>query len=115
MAFSFKLDEYPRSFRLAQVQVKLVPELFDGSTPFGFELWSIAKVWRFSVESEEERTTWVRHIQTQVRFLLASFKQRGKSLAFIPQSVSMLRERLYELVSRRANIEEQVYSAARTL
>ena len=44
----------------------------------------------------------------QVRFLLASFKQRGKSLAFIPQNVSLLRERLRGLQQQRSSIEEQV-------
>ncbi|KAL1529842.1 hypothetical protein AB1Y20_000773 [Prymnesium parvum] len=93
---------------LAKVQVKLLPHLVGGPAPYAFELWSIAKIWRFGAASEEFRSKWVAQIQQQVRFLLASFKQRGKSLAFIPQSVSLLRERLSALREQRTVIEEQV-------
>ena len=40
--------------------------------------------------------------------MLTTFKQRGKSIAFIPQNVSLLRERLRGLQQQRASIEEQV-------
>ncbi|KAL3923605.1 MAG: hypothetical protein SGPRY_004166 [Prymnesium sp.] len=93
---------------LAKVQVKLLPERTEGGAIFGFELWSMAKIWRFAAPSEEERRVWVKLLQKQIRFLLASFKQRGKSLAFLPQNVTVLREQLDSMQQQQAEIEEQV-------
>ena len=100
---------------LAKVQVKLLPDAIDGPAPYAFELWSIAKIWRFGAVTEAERTKWVSQIQQQVRYLLASFKQRGKSLAFIPQNVTLLRERLCTLQKQRQTIEQQVVDLTREM
>ena len=48
------------------------------------------------------------HLQAQVRFLLASFKQRGKSLAFLPQNVQLLRSQLATLTHEKRAVEEKV-------
>jgi len=99
---------------LAKVQVKVMPELDDpdpqhgGAPSYPFELWSMARVCRFSATSEAERRRWADTIQQQVRRLLASFKQRGKSLAFLPHNVQVLRERLTYLHEEKESIEEQV-------
>ena len=95
---------------LAKVQIKLLHELEGegGGGTYAFELWNISKVWRFAADSEEERTAWVEQIQQQVRFLLASFKQRGKSLAFLPQNVQALRQQLAKLHKQKETIEGQV-------
>lgn len=93
--------------------MKLLPERTEGGAIFGFELWSMAKIWRFAAPSEEERRVWVKLLQKQIRFLLASFKQRGKSLAFLPQNVTVLREQLDSMQQQRAEIEEQVQRVAR--
>ena len=98
---------YPACLQTPQVQVKLLPDLVDGPAPYAFELWSIAKIWRFGVATEADRAKWVSQIQQQVRYLLASFKQRGKSLAFIPQNVALLRDRLRELQQQKEIVELQ--------
>ena len=44
----------------------------------------------------------------QVRWLLASFKQRGKSLAFLPQNVQLLRQQLRALQQEKQTVERRV-------
>ena len=114
---------------LAKVQVKVLSsslaggggegggagdgEPFAASCPpspglLAFELWSMARIWRYSVRSEAERERWVHQLQAQVRFLLASFKQRGKSLAFLPENVQLLRKQLKALTEEKQQVEQQV-------
>ena len=47
-------------------------------------------------------------VRSQVRFLLASFKQRGRSLAFLPRNVQLLREQLAALAEERRAVEAQL-------
>ena len=56
---------------LAKVQVKKLPESAVGGhvrerTCCAFELWSIARIWRFVAPSEEQRGWWVDKLQAQV-------------------------------------------------
>ena len=98
---------------LAKVQVKHLPQ--DNNKPgtqqrarCSFELWSMARIWRYAAPNESERVRWVEKVQAQVRFLLASFKQRGKSLAFLPQNVQLLRAQLAALTHERQSVEQRV-------
>ena len=102
---------------LAKVQVKNLPQS-DGQGASGgvagaagrcsFELWSMARIWRYAAPSETARDQWVDKLQSQVRSLLASFKQRGRSLAFLPQNVQALRARLQALHQEKQLVEQQV-------
>ena len=87
---------------LAKVQVR---PLSDG---LAFELWSMAQIWRYAAPTVEARSLWVVQLQAQVRCLLASFKQRGKSLAFLPQNVAALRAKGRELFEEKQAHERQV-------
>ena len=69
---------------------------------------SMARIWRYAAPNESERVRWVEKVQAQVRFLLASFKQRGKSLAFLPQNVQLLRAQLAALTHERQSVEQRV-------
>ena len=98
---------------LAKVQVKHLPANLGGGSDSArarcsFELWSMAKIWRYAAPSEAERARWVDKLQAQVRFLLASFKQRGKSLAFLPQNVQLLRAQLNALTLEKQTVEQRV-------
>ncbi|EOD09371.1 hypothetical protein EMIHUDRAFT_448330 [Emiliania huxleyi CCMP1516] len=58
--------------------------------------------------AEDERAAWVESIKRQIRFLLAAFKQRGKSIAFLPQQVEKLRAELGALHTARRRAEAEV-------
>ena len=77
-------QQFVECISLAKVQVKNLPESSSvgaaGHARSAFELWSMARIWRYAAPSEADRAHWVERIQLQVRALLASFKQRGKSL-----------------------------------
>ena len=83
----------------------------EGSAEGGccaFELWSMAQIWRYAAPSAEARAAWVERLQAQIRCLLASFKQRGRSLAFLPQNVQQLRTQLQALSSEKRRVEQRV-------
>ena len=92
---------------LAKVQVRALPE---GSAAEGsaFELWSMARIWRYAASSEAARAEWVQLLQRQVRCLLGAFKQRGQSLAFLPQNVAALRAQLQALTQQKQQVEQRV-------
>ena len=87
---------------LAKVQIRA---LSDGCA---FELWSMARIWRYAAPDEATRAMWVQRLQGQVRHLLASFKHRGKSLAFLPQNVASLRAKLLDLHEQKLSTEQRV-------
>lgn len=93
---------------LAKVQVKSLPPGGAAGGRWAFELWSMARIWRYSAPSESARDAWVERLQAQVRSLLASFKQRGRSLAFLPQNVQALRARLLALHEEKQLVEQKV-------
>ena len=106
---------------LAKVQIKVLHDLDEkgwsvtGPTTgakaigfFPFELWSLQRSWRLAARTEEERSRWVEAIQQQVRFLLAAFKQRGRSLAFLPQTVQSLRSKLVNLLREQRRHEAEI-------
>ena len=92
---------------LAKVQVRVLPE---GGAAGGsaFELWSMARIWRYAASSEAARAEWVQLLQRQVRCLLGAFKQRGQSLAFLPQNVAALRAQLQALTQQKQEVEQRV-------
>lgn len=102
---------------LAKVQIKILPDIDEtGGGPgqeragfYPFELWSITRSWRLAATSEAERAEWAEAIQQQVRFLLAAFKQRGRSLAFLPDTVNTLRSRLAVLHTAQRRHEAEVH------
>jgi len=102
---------------LAKVQVKVLADLDEpASEPrseegcFPFELSRVdgKRSWRLSAGSAEERAAWVESIKRHIRFLLAAFKQRGKSIAFLPQQVEKLRAELGALHTARRRAEAEV-------
>mmetsp|Transcript_25455 Transcript_25455/g.59804 ORF Transcript_25455/g.59804 Transcript_25455/m.59804 type:complete len:347 (+) Transcript_25455:463-1503(+) len=86
-----------------------------GLARHAFELCVGRKARVFAAPSAEAKHAWVKALRKQVGALLERFKARGRSLAFLPQNVCMLRLQLEAAGRERAAVEAQVCAISEEL